>query len=99
MIEIIRRPIITEKAMNLGHFRQDVFEVDPNSTKIDVKKAIEELYEVKVESVRTLRVKGKNKSRFTKKGLMRGRTILRKKAYVTLQKGFSIEIVSGAKRG
>ena len=82
--------------MNLGHHRQYVFEVDPGSTKIEVKKAVEELYEVKVDSVRTLNVKGKNKSRFTKKGLMKGKTKLRKKAYVTLQQGYSIEIVSGA---
>ena len=96
MYEIIRKPIITEKAMNLGHLRQYAFEVSPQSSKIEIKRAIEELYEVKVQSVRTLRVKGKNKSRFTKKGLMKGRTILRKKAYITLHKGFSIEIVSGA---
>jgi large subunit ribosomal protein L23 len=96
MFEIIRKPIITEKAMSLGHTRQYAFEVSPDSTKIDIKKAIEELYEVKVDSVRTLRVKGKNKSRFTKKGLMKGRTKLRKKAYITLREGYSIEIVSGA---
>jgi large subunit ribosomal protein L23 len=96
MFEIIRKPIITEKAMGLGHHRQYAFEVTPTSTKIEIKKAIEELYEVKVDSVRTLRVKGKNKSRMTKKGMMKGKTSLRKKAYVTLKQGFSIEIVSGA---
>ncbi|OGU60545.1 MAG: 50S ribosomal protein L23 [Ignavibacteria bacterium GWF2_33_9] len=96
MIEIIKRPIITEKAMNMGHHRQYAFEVDRDSTKIQIKQAIEELYEVKVDNVRTLNVKGKNKTRFTRKGLQRGFTKLRKKAYVTLKEGFSIEIVSGA---
>ncbi len=96
MFDIIRRPIISEKAMGMGHNRQYVFEVAPNSNKIDIKKAVEELYEVEVQSVRTLNMKGKNKSRFTKKGLMKGHTALRKKAYVTLKEGFVIEIVSGA---
>jgi large subunit ribosomal protein L23 len=96
MYEIIRKPIITEKAMSMSESRQYAFEVDPKANKIQIKKAVEELYEVKVDNVRTLRLKGKNKSRYTKQGLMRGKTPLRKKAYVTLKEGFSIEIVSGA---
>lgn len=96
MYEIIRKPIITEKAMSMSDSRQYAFEVDPQANKIEIKRAVEGLYEVKVDNVRTLRVKGKNKSRFTRKGLMKGKTRLRKKAYVTLKEGFSIEIVSGA---
>jgi LSU ribosomal protein L23P len=96
MFDIIRKPIISEKAMGMQHLRQYVFEVAPNSNKIQIKKAIEELYDVEVQSVRTLNVRGKNKSRFTRKGLMKGRTARRKKAYVTLKEGFTIEIVSGA---
>ena len=54
------------------------------------------MFEVEVKSVRTARIKGKNKSRFTRKGLMRGTTPLKKKAYITLHEGFEIELVSGA---
>lgn len=96
MIEVIRKPIVTEKAMKLGDLRQYVFEVDPKANKIQIKQAIEKMFEVNVISIRTVRVKGKVRSRFTKRGIMRGRTPLRKKAYVTLKEGQSIEIVSGA---
>lgn len=95
MIEIIKRPIITEKAMKLGEQLQYVFEVDPKANKIQIKKAIEEMFEVKVESVRTLRVKGKVRTRYTRRGIMRGKTPLRKKAYVTLKEGFTIDLVGG----
>ncbi|HPD33830.1 MAG TPA: 50S ribosomal protein L23 [Bacteroidota bacterium] len=94
--DIIKKPLITEKAMKLGDSRQYAFEVNINSNKIEIKKAIEELYEVKVESIRTLREKGKIRSRFTKRGRVTGKTPRRKKAYVTLKEGYSIEIVSGA---
>lgn len=97
MIEVVRKPIVTEKAMKLGDLRQYVFEVDPKANKIQIKQAIEKIFEVNVISIRTVRVKGKFRSRFTKRGIMRGRTSLRKKAYITLKEGQSIEIVSGAK--
>ncbi len=96
MIEIIKRPLLTEKAMKFNEQGIYVFEVMPTANKIEIKKAIEQLFEVNVESVRTVRIKGKVKSRFTRKGLMRGRKPLRKKAYITLKKGQTIDIVSGA---
>ncbi len=95
MISIIKRPIITEKAMKLSAQRQYVFQVDPNSNKIEIKKAVEEMFEVNVLSVRTVRIKGKRKVRMTRRGLMRGTTPSIKKAYVTLKEGQSIELVSG----
>lgn len=91
----INRPVVTEKAMKQGAHRQYAFIVEPDANKIEIKKAIESFFEVKVDNVRTLRVKGKHKSRFTKKGLMRGKTALRKKAYVTLKEGFTIDLVAG----
>ncbi|MCE5305486.1 MAG: 50S ribosomal protein L23 [Chloroherpetonaceae bacterium] len=94
--DIIKRPLITEKAMQMVDSRQYAFEVNPNSNKIEIKKAIEELYEVKIASIRTLREKGKVKSRFTKRGNIVGKTAMRKKVYITLKEGYSIEIVSGA---
>lgn len=96
MIEIIKRPVVTEKAMKLGELGQYVFEVNPNATKIDIRRTVEAMFEVKVISIRTVRIKGKMKTRMTRKGMMRGRTPLRKKAYVTLQKGQKIELVAGA---
>ncbi len=95
MIQIIKKPIITEKAMNLASQRQYVFEVHPEANKIQIKQEIEKMFEVNVTSVRTVRVKGKNKIRMTRRGLMRGRTPLKKKAYVTLKEGQTIELVSG----
>lgn len=96
MINVIKKPIVTEKAMKDTEKGQYVFEVDPAANKIEIRKAIEDMFEVKIESIRTSRVKGKIKSRITRKGLMRGRTPLRKKAYITLQKGQSIDLVTGA---
>lgn len=96
MIEIIKRPLLTEKAMKNNEAGIYAFEVVPNANKIEIKKAIEALFEVQVESVRTLRIKGKIKVRHTRKGLMRGRRPNRKKAYITLKKGQTIDLVSGA---
>jgi len=95
MIEIIKRPAVTEKAMNLQSKSQYVFFVDVNANKIQIKQAIENMFEVDVVSVRTVRVKGKVKTRITKRGLQRGTTALRKKAYISLKTGQSIDVVSG----
>lgn len=95
MLQIIRRPVITEKAMKLTANRQYVFQVDPNSNKIEIKKAIEAMFEVNVISIRTVNIKGKVKVRMTRRGIMRGSTPSIKKAYVTLKEGQSIELVSG----
>lgn len=96
MIELIKRPLITEKAMKLSENGQYVFEVSPRANKIQIKKAIESMFEVNIVSVRTAIIKGKVKRRFTKKGLMVGKTPKKKKAYITLQKGQTIDLVTGA---
>ena len=95
MANVIKRPVITEKASKLNTLRQYVFEVEPNSNKIQIKSAIESMFSVDIVGLRTVRVKGKAKSRFTKKGLMRGKSALRKKAYITLKEGQTLDIVSG----
>jgi large subunit ribosomal protein L23 len=95
MIQIIKKPVITEKAMNLASQRQYVFEVHPDANKIQIKQVLEEMFDVNITSVRTVRIKGKNKIRMTRRGLMRGKSALKKKAYVTLKEGQTIEIVSG----
>ncbi|OJX56688.1 MAG: 50S ribosomal protein L23 [Candidatus Kapaibacterium thiocyanatum] len=95
MITVLRKPVITEKATKVGHLRQYVFEVDPNSNKLQIQAALKQMFDVEVESIRTVRIKGKVKSRFTKRGLQVGRTNLRKKAYVTLKEGQTLDIVAG----
>lgn len=95
MIEVIKKPIVTEKAMKLGTLRQYVFEVNKDSNKIEIKKAIEKMFEVNVVSIRTTTVKPKFTMRYTRKGILRGKTHLKKKAYITLKEGQTIDIVTG----
>jgi large subunit ribosomal protein L23 len=89
--DIIRRPVITEKATLASESNAVVFEVAPEATKPLIKEAIEALFGVKVKAVNTVLTKGKNK-RF------RGRPGTRndvKKAYVTLEEGHSIDVSTG----
>ena len=95
MTDVIKRPVVTEKAMKLGELRQYVFEVDTKANKIEIRKAIEAMFEVNIISIRTVRIKGKIKSRMTRKGMMQGSTPLRKKAYVTIKEGQTIDVVAG----
>jgi large subunit ribosomal protein L23 len=82
--QIIRRPLVTEKSTML---REDTnviaFEVDPHANKIEVKKAVEELFKVKVEEVRLFNVRGKMK----RMGRWAGRRRDWRKAYVRLKEG------------
>lgn len=95
MITVLRKPIVTEKASQLGYLRQYVFEVDPSANKLQIKAAIKQMFEVDCATVRTVRTKGKLKSRMTRRGIQSGRTNLVKKAYVTLVEGQTIDIVGG----
>jgi len=96
MNQIIHKPILTEKAMRNNEKKEYQFYVDPSANKLEIQKAIEEMFEVQVKNVRTARIKGKAKVRYTRQGLMKGRFALRKKAYVQLTKDSEpIELVSG----
>ena len=95
MISIIKKPILTEKGMSKNGEREYHFYVDPSANKLQIKKAVELMFEVAVDDVRTANIKGKRSVRMTKKGLMRGKTALRKKAFVKLKEGHEIELVSG----
>jgi large subunit ribosomal protein L4 len=89
--DIIRRPVITEKATMASEANAVVFEVAPEATKPLIKQAVEALFGVKVKAVNTVVTKGKNK-RF------RGRAGVRndvKKAYVTLEEGHTIDVSTG----
>ena len=89
--DIIRRPIITEKATMASENGTVAFEVSINSTKTQIKNAIQNLFNVKVNSVNTLIIKGKVK-RF--RGKLGKRRDL-KKAYVTLAEGNTIDVSTG----
>ena len=85
---VILAPIITEKSMYLKEkYNQVSFWVDPSANKIEIKKAVEDLFKVKVVDVQTIRVKGKPKGSFRNPG----RTSIRKKAIVRLAEGETIE--------
>jgi len=96
MIGILVRPIITEKMTALGDKRQYAFEVPLTVNKIQVGKAVEKKFQVKVTSVRTVMVKGKRKSQMTKRGRFEGRTKTWKKAIVTLKEGDKIDYFGNA---
>jgi large subunit ribosomal protein L23 len=94
-MDIILKPVVTEK-MNLKgeSLRQYGFVVNKRANKVQIKKAVEELYGVTVESVNTMRYAGKQKSRFTKTGLITGKRNSCKKAVVTLREGETIDFYS-----
>lgn len=89
--DIIIRPVITEKSMGLMDDNKYTFIVDPKANKIEIKQAIQELFNVKVEKVYTMMVRGKKK----RQGRFEGKTPDRKKAIVKLRPGDKIEIFEG----
>ncbi len=90
---IIRRPLVTEKSTQQKEAgRQYVFEVDPNANKVDIQRAVEHLFKVKVQEVRTLNVLGKLK----RLGRRYGKRPDWKKATVTLKEGSRIDFFEGA---
>lgn len=94
-MDITITPIVTEKATKLTEkLNRYTFRVSPQANKAEIKSLVEMLYGVKVVSVNTAVVRGKNKSRWTKSGLLRGKTAAWKKAYVTVAAGQTIEFFS-----
>jgi large subunit ribosomal protein L23 len=96
MAGILKRPILTEKMTALQEKRQYAFEVEPNANKIEIGKAIQKKFNVRVLSVRTIRVKGKPTSQLTRSGRFLGRTKTWKKAIVTLKEGDKIDFFENA---
>ena len=93
--QIIIRPVITEKTTDLQtQHGKYVFEVAKKANKIEIKQAIEKMYNVTVERINTMRVPGKIKTRYTKTGVTTGSTGSYKKAVVTLKKGDTIDFYS-----
>ena len=95
LADVLVRPVLTEK-VNLQMEKSGcyTFEVDKRSNKLEIKKAVEEFYGVKVTDVNTVVVPGKNKTRYTKAGFLQGVKPSYKKAVVTLAEGDSIDLFS-----
>ncbi|MCI7575633.1 MAG: 50S ribosomal protein L23 [Paludibacteraceae bacterium] len=92
---IIIKPIVTEKMTTLGEkLNRYGFMVEKAANKIQIKKAVEEMYNVTVLDVNTLIVAPKVKSRYTKSGVIEGKSSAYKKAVVTLKDGETIDFYS-----
>lgn len=94
---ILVKPVITEKFTVLQEQNnQYSFEVDPKASKVDIRNAIQKKFNVKVESIRTVTIKGKKKSQFTKRGRFEGYRPTVKRAVVTLSKDSKIDLFESA---
>jgi len=89
--DIIIKPVVTEKSMNLLADNKYTFVVDKKSNKTEIKNAIEDIFKVKVDKVSTMIIKGKPK----RMGKFEGRTSDRKKAIVSLKAGQKIKLFEG----
>ena len=91
-MKVIFEPIITEKATNDSELRTRYsFVVNREANKIQIKDAVEERYNVTVEKVRTQIYGSERKTKYTKKGVQRTKTNIKKKAIVDIQDGDSID--------
>ncbi len=92
---IIIKPVVTEKMTALGEkLKRFGFIVKKDANKLQIKKAVEDIYGVEVTEVNTMNYAGKNKSRFTKTGMVKGRANSYKKAIITLAEGETIDFYS-----
>ena len=92
----IVKPLVTEKMTAITEKQNNVFGliVGPQANKLQIKAEVEARYNVNVISVRTMIYAGKNKSRYTRSGLIKGRTNAYKKALVVLNEGETIDFYS-----
>lgn len=91
VFQILRAPHVSEKSAMLGDSaNQAVFKVAVDANKTEIKEAVEQMFNVKVANVRTVKMKGKSK----RLGLHRGRRSDWKKAYVSLEQGHEIDLAS-----
>ena len=91
-LDSIKSPVITEKATGLSEQNKVIFKVHENATKLTIKKNIEKIFKVNVIKINTINKKSKNKIVRGKLGVKKGF----KKAVVTLKKGQSIDLATGA---
>ncbi len=90
---VLIRPVVSEKSYALMEQNVYVFVVDPSATKVDVRKAVEEVFNVRVDNVNTLNRKGK--TRRNRRTNTLGRRSDTKRAIVTLHEGDSIDLFEG----
>ncbi len=94
-MEILKKPVLTEKATVLTEkLNRYTFHCDHRANKLQIASAIEAMYGVNVESVNTMVVVGKMKTRSTKAGMVSGRAAKIKKAVITLKEGEVIDFYS-----
>jgi large subunit ribosomal protein L23 len=92
--DIIQEAVFTERSTNLtDQTNTYTFRVAMGANKIDIKRAVEEAFSVKVKNVRTIRVPGKTVTRWARRRFVSGRTEQWKKAMVTLKPGHRIDFV------
>ena len=93
---IIIKPIVTEKQTAITEKMDNRygFRVSPDANKLEIKKAIEDMYNVTVVAVNTINYSGKKISRYTKSGIINGKQSAFKKAIVTLKEGETIDFFS-----
>jgi large subunit ribosomal protein L23 len=95
MDNIIIKPLVTEKITAQGEtLNRYGFIVNVKANKIEIKDAIQKMYNVSIANINTLRYSGKLKSRFTKTGVIEGRKNAYKKAIITLAGGEKIDFYS-----
>jgi len=94
-MSILIKPLVTEKVSALNEEGRYGFIVKTKANKIQIKNAVESTYGVTVEDVNTMTYQGKSKSRYTKSGIISGRTKAYKKAIVKVADGEVIDFYSG----
>ena len=97
-MSIIRKPVITEKMTDQGEqYNRFAFVVDKRANKIQIKKAVEKLYNVSVDKVRTLKYGSILRTRYTKSGIQRGKSNVTKRAIVQVAEGDTIDFFNNIK--
>ena len=94
-MSVLIKPLITEKASSMNEKGKYGFIVDKKANKVEIRKEVEKMYGVSVESVNTMIYQGKAKSRFSKSRVIKGRAPSFKKAIVTVADGKVIDFYSG----
>jgi large subunit ribosomal protein L23 len=89
---VIKRPLFTEKGARLKEAENKLMvEVDPKANKAEIKRAVEEIFKVKVEGIHTVKLPGKWKTY----GRSQGKRPAKKKAIITLKKGEKLDFIEG----
>lgn len=93
-MSVLKKPLVTEKVSALNEKGKYGFVVDKGANKVEIKKAVEEMYGVTVENVNTMTYQGKSKARYTSARIVKGRTASFKKAIITVADGDIIDFYS-----